>query len=85
MPTLFNLRNEPNAGTAAETAAAGAPSAADTVDAAATADESFPEIKGRVESKLMSMWHNVKYGKDNQTTFVIGRSEQQLQFITEGM
>lgn len=28
-----------------------------------TADESFPEIKGRVESKLMSMWHNVKYGK----------------------
>lgn len=29
----------------------------------ATGDESFPEIKGRVESKLMSMWHNVKYGK----------------------
>ncbi|XP_037029682.1 cysteine protease ATG4D [Bradysia coprophila] len=27
-----------------------------------TGDESFPEIKGRVESKLMSMWHNVKYG-----------------------
>lgn len=27
------------------------------------AEESFPEIKGRVESKLMSMWHNVKYGK----------------------
>lgn len=26
-------------------------------------EESFPEIKGRVESKLMSMWHNVKYGK----------------------
>lgn len=26
-------------------------------------DESFPEIKGRVESKLMSMWHNVKYGE----------------------
>lgn len=26
-------------------------------------DDSFPEIKGRVESKLMSMWHNVKYGK----------------------
>lgn len=25
-------------------------------------DDSFPEIKGRVESKLMSMWHNVKYG-----------------------
>lgn len=28
-------------------------------------DESFPEIKGRVESKLMSMWHNVKYGKES--------------------
>lgn len=27
-------------------------------------DESFPEIKGRVESKLMSMWHNVKYGEN---------------------
>lgn len=26
-------------------------------------DDSFPEIKGRVESKLMSMWHNVKYGE----------------------
>lgn len=30
-------------------------------------DESFPEIKGRVESKLMSMWHNVKYGELNKT------------------
>lgn len=30
-------------------------------------DESFPEIKGRVESKLMSMWHNVKYGELMQT------------------
>lgn len=30
-----------------------------------TGDESFPEIKGRVESKLMSMWHNVKYGESN--------------------
>lgn len=28
-----------------------------------TGDESFPEIKGRVESKLISMWHNVKYGE----------------------
>lgn len=28
-------------------------------------DDSYPEIKGRVESKLMSMWHNVKYGKQN--------------------
>lgn len=26
-------------------------------------EESYPEIKGKVESKLMSMWHNVKYGK----------------------
>lgn len=35
-----------------------------------TGDESFPEIKGRVESKLMSMWHNVKYG-ECVTEFVI--------------
>lgn len=27
------------------------------------ADETFPEIKTKVESKLMSMWQNVKYGK----------------------
>lgn len=33
------------------------------VDGCNGAEESFPEIKGRVESKLMSMWHNVKYGK----------------------
>lgn len=32
-------------------------------------DESFPEIKGRVESKLMSMWHNVKYGERNKLKF----------------
>lgn len=33
-------------------------------------DESFPEIKGRVESKLMSMWHNVKYGERNNFNFL---------------
>lgn len=33
---------------------------------ATSVDESFPEIKGRVESKLMSMWHNVKYGWSGQ-------------------
>lgn len=66
---IFNLRGDPGgadaagAGNAATTAAGGtttAPSAAGA--AASAAEESFPEIKGRVESKLMSMWHNVKYG-----------------------
>lgn len=27
------------------------------------------EIKGRVESKLISMWHNVKYGKFNDKVY----------------
>lgn len=65
----FNLRHdspEPSATVAAATTTTNtsAPHHAGTIVAAA--DESFPEIKGRVESKLMSMWHNVKYGWTGQ-------------------
>lgn len=40
----------------------GATNAAPAVARTQNTEEAFPEIKGKVESKLMSMWQNVKYG-----------------------
>lgn len=59
---IFNLRGDPGGADAPGAGTAAAAASTSAAGAASAAEESFPEIKGRVESKLMSMWHNVKYG-----------------------